>query len=203
MVDDILLMKYMQGLCTEKEKEEISRWIEESEENGKAFRDAHRIYDSILMSVDPSTLAVPDMVRRRKTGKTFRIAAAFLSAAAVTAVAVLLSIHFSRLSLSHETIMAEVPAGKMMTLTLGDGTRVDLNSGARLEYLAVFYGKHRKQLHTPSGSDSVPGPWRIQGGGQTRPAGIILVRGTCQYSRDSIRRTDETFRESLRCGYRH
>ena len=30
MVDDILLMKYMQGLCTEKEKEEISRWIEES-----------------------------------------------------------------------------------------------------------------------------------------------------------------------------
>ncbi len=144
MVDDILLMKYMQGLCTEKEKEEISRWIEESEENGKAFRDAHRIYDSILMSVDPSTLAVPDMVRRRKTGKTFRIAAAFLSAAAVTAVAVLLSIHFSRLSLSHETIMAEVPAGKMMTLTLGDGTRVDLNSGARLEYPAVFYGKHRK-----------------------------------------------------------
>ena len=30
-VDDVLLMKYMQGLCTEKETDEISRWIEESE----------------------------------------------------------------------------------------------------------------------------------------------------------------------------
>ena len=47
-IDDTTLMKYMQGLCSEKEIDEISRWLEQSEENRKAFRDAHFIYESIL-----------------------------------------------------------------------------------------------------------------------------------------------------------
>ena len=63
-VDDVLLMKYMQGLCTEKETDEISRWIEESEENRKTFRDAHHVFESVLMSVDPATLRLPDTDRK-------------------------------------------------------------------------------------------------------------------------------------------
>ena len=50
--------------------------------------------------------------------------------------------HFGPL-LHLETVLAEVPAGKMMSLTLADGTVIDLNSGARLEYPAIFYGKNR------------------------------------------------------------
>ena len=54
--DDRLLMKYMQGLCTEKEKDAIDRWLTSSEENRKAFRDAHHIYEGILMSAGPESL---------------------------------------------------------------------------------------------------------------------------------------------------
>ena len=142
-VDDVLLMKYMQGLCTEKETDEISHWIEESEENRKTFRDAHHVFESVLMSVDPATLRLPDTDRKKKRKRFLRFSAAFTGAAAAITLAVLLSVHFIRLSLSHETVLAEVPAGKMMSLTLADGTVIDLNSGARLEYPAIFYGKNR------------------------------------------------------------
>ena len=59
MIDDTLLMKYMQGLCSDKEKDAISRWLEQSEENRKAFRDAHFIYESLLMSTDPAAFNIP------------------------------------------------------------------------------------------------------------------------------------------------
>lgn len=142
MVDDVLLMKYMQGQCSEKETEEISSWIEKSEENRKAFRDAHHIYESVLMSVDPASLRMP--AERKRHNRTAKMAAVLISAAASVAVAVLLAVHFTKVSDSRETVIAEVPAGKMMTLTLSDGTRVDLNSGARLTYPSVFYGKDRQ-----------------------------------------------------------
>lgn len=141
MVDDVLLMKYMQGQCSEKETDEISRWLEESEENGKAFRDAHHIYESVLMSADPTMLKLPR--HKGKSKKYLKIAAGCISAAAAIAVSVLLSLHFGRMEMAGRTVIAEVPAGKMMTLTLDDGSRIDLNSGARLEYPPVFCGRER------------------------------------------------------------
>lgn len=141
VADDALLMKYMQGLCSDREKEFIGRWLEESEENVKAFTDAHHIYENVLMSVDPSRLRMPAAGKKRKPA--VKIMLAGISIAASIAAAAVFSWHQARLSASEERIVAEVPAGKMMTLTLGDGTMVDLNSGARLEYPAVFYGRHR------------------------------------------------------------
>ena len=95
-IDDVLLMKYMQGLCTEKETDEISRWIEESDENRKAFRDAHRVFESVIMSVDPATLRLPDTDRKKKRSRLLRFSAAVTGAAAAIALAVLLSVHFIR-----------------------------------------------------------------------------------------------------------
>ncbi len=40
--------------------------------------------------------------------------------------------------------VVEIPAGQRMSMTLSDGTRVNLNSGARLEYPAVFTKRERR-----------------------------------------------------------
>ena len=142
-IDDTTLMKYMQGLCSEKEIDEISRWLEQSEENRKAFRDAHFIYESILMSTDPEKLRMPARSRTQKT-RRWRYLVATVSAAAAISAAVLITGHYSRKNISERLLTIEVPAGKMMTLTLSDGTSIDLNSGAKLVYPPVFYGKERK-----------------------------------------------------------
>lgn len=45
---------------------------------------------------------------------------------------------------SHQATVVEMPAGQRMSIILPDGTEVCLNSGARLEYPAVFTGKDRR-----------------------------------------------------------
>ena len=153
-IDDTLLMKYMRGLCSAEEKEAIARWTEESEENQRTFTEAHLLYESILMSVDPETLVAPSKkvaagsranAFRRTKGRR-RLLSWTLAAAAAIAVAVIsafAAVHFTRTSISDERITVDIPAGKMMTITLADGTRVDLNSGARFTYPALFLGGER------------------------------------------------------------
>ena len=142
--DDRLLMKYMQGLCTEKEKDAIDRWLTSSEENRKAFRDAHHIYEGILMSAGPESLRFSARGGRPERSLTiFRIALAAASFAAAVAITASVSTAIVRRSLAGEMLSVEVPAGKMMTLTLNDGTKVDLNSGSKISYPAVFFGRQR------------------------------------------------------------
>ncbi len=145
MIDDTLLMKYMQGLCSDKEKDAISRWLEQSEENRKAFRDAHFIYESLLMSTDPAAFNIP-VKKNRGSGHSnlLRNIAAVAAVAASVVAAALITDHYSRKSISEDMLVVEVPAGKMMSLTLSDGTSIDLNSGARLTCPPIFYGKTRK-----------------------------------------------------------
>lgn len=143
-VDDQLLMKYMQGLCSDREKDAIDIWLEESEANRAAFRDAHHLFESIVSSVDPEMLNVLSSVQRKRASIWKKTAAAVSAAAAVAAVAVLGTLWAVGDRLSGEYVISDVPVGKMMTLTLFDGTKVDLNSGARLVYPPVFWGKERK-----------------------------------------------------------
>ena len=144
IIDDTLLMKYMRGLCTDKEIDEISRWLEESDENRKAFRDAHFIFECILMTADPKILASPVIRKdRMRTGRVWKYTAAVMAAAAVLAITVFITGHYSFKAMSEEMLVVEVPAGKMMTFTLGDGTEISLNSGSRLVYPPVFYGRTR------------------------------------------------------------
>ena len=142
-VDDQLLMKYMQGLCSEEEKDVIDAWLEESESNKAAFREAHHLFEGIVVSVDPERLRYRSS-RKKGLAVWKKIAVGLVSAAAVVAVTAFVTVTPVSGRLSEELLTADVPAGKMMTLTLYDGTKVDLNSGARLVYPPMFWGKERQ-----------------------------------------------------------
>ena len=142
-VDDQLLMKYMQGLCSEEEKDVIDAWLEESESNKAAFREAHHLFEGIVVSLEPERLRYRSS-RKKGLSVLKKIAVGLVSAAAVVAVTAFVTVTLVSGRLSEELLTADVPAGKMMTLTLYDGTKVDLNSGARLVYPPMFWGKERQ-----------------------------------------------------------
>lgn len=157
------IFRYFRGELDDAGKRALDAWVGESEENARIFRDAGIEYEMLVMQTDTKLLRAADSGdawtgdadsmdvwriesdgRRRRIGTPARI---FMGAAAAVVFFVLgvWAAHIgSERALSEERLTVSVPCGQRMTLTLADGTAVDLNAGSRLTYPAVFRGKERK-----------------------------------------------------------
>lgn len=141
------LFRYFRGEFSEKEKEQLDRWIGESAENADKFRKARILYDAFLMHASLDSLE-----NRQNTGgkvrriwKTAAIIAANIAAAAVIYFISGVSARNSyERELSRNMVKIEAPAGQRISFTLADGTEVHLNAGARLSYPTIFSSRERK-----------------------------------------------------------
>jgi ferric-dicitrate binding protein FerR (iron transport regulator) len=130
-----LLMKYITGDASLKEKEDIQRWIEASEENREEFMRLRMLYDMSLAHEPEQTLP--------QSGKPIkRIFLELAKIAAIVCITFSCSYYFlSHLSEKEEEIVMQtlhIPAGQRAELTLTDGTKVWLNALTTLTFPNKF-----------------------------------------------------------------
>lgn len=133
------IFRFFRGEFTDNEVSELNSWLEASDENKAMYRKAHEMYDALLIcSMEDGDKAIEKKGRRR----FFRIAAAAIANAAAIAGIFFLThnIEVNKIDnkLANSLTTIEVPAGQRIDLTLEDGTKVKMNSGAVLSYPAMF-----------------------------------------------------------------
>lgn len=141
------IFRWFRGELTADEASRLDAWVGESEKNARMYREARMEYEFLAMNADISGIRRPEPAERVKGRKRIRIAAWILANAAAIAVFFLVAArmaeHHADTRLAGHPVTVTVPAGQRMSLTLTDGSKVDLNAGSKLVYPALFHGHER------------------------------------------------------------
>ena len=139
-MDQTILHKYFAGVASRREEETILQWVEESEENRKAFNKERMLYDIALFTKEEN-----DSKEKPKNVRTFsllkwgtRIAASVL---VILSCGLLINEYRYNQSAGVQTVT--VPAGQRAQIVLADGTKVWLNAKSTLTYATSFGRKNR------------------------------------------------------------
>ena len=143
IVNKEILFKYFKGEATPDEQERILEWIAESPAHKEDFKVYHLMFDGIALYGDKSQIIALQPKSRMIMQRVIRYSVGVAAAAMLIAG----SYYASRIqyagSLSKQYTTISVPAGQQMRMSLADGSQVQLNSGATIEYPVVFSNKSR------------------------------------------------------------
>lgn len=140
IMDKEQIYKYLKGKATEAEKQALDRWVGESDTNRRLYREARLEYEFLVMNASGGR----DVKRKSRRWTVAAVAVANVAAIALFFVfAAYLAERRVAERFASQEVTVDVPAGQRMTITLPDSTVVDLNSGTRLTYPAVFAGGDR------------------------------------------------------------
>ncbi len=145
-ITDYMLEKFFMGEASSEEKEAIADWIDASSENEAVFCQAYAEYMELSLAIaGRDTTNHVSRPRRRGAGRIIAYAAGL---AASLAIGFILSYTFLAKpanDLIHSTMLvSQSLPGQTSVVTLADGTTVNLNSGSRIEYPAIFSGEERR-----------------------------------------------------------
>lgn len=145
-ITDAMLFRYFTGQMTSEETDALTAWYSENpEEHQKTMDQAHALY---IVSTMSEPLAKDSGMQGLPIRMNWRKAARYISGvAAVLLLGFLGNYYFFSQKLNSwaaQSTVIEAPLGQHLHLTLNDGTSVDLNSGSRLTYPAIFAGKDRR-----------------------------------------------------------
>jgi len=148
IISDEMLFRYFSGDATEVEKRIIGAWIVESDRNRSRYRRASKLYEKWMMSASMESIEGRPMHTRTSNTSTVgrRFALAFanvLAAVLVCGGAYWVAQNRQNKVLAQTMNTIEVPAGNRMDIVLEDGTKVKLNSGAKLSYPVRFADDRR------------------------------------------------------------
>ncbi|MCW9708800.1 FecR family protein [Fodinibius salsisoli] len=161
---DEKLLKYFKNACTEGERQEVESWLQANDHNAQYYLDfvqarhpaaepeydkekvKARLLDEVQYAMHSNTQSGTDFVRRIVDQNI-----QWLKAAAAILVILIGGmggyVWFGGTLSDHSEIGYReftVPAGKIDSLMLGDGTKVTLNAGTTLKYPEQFIGGSRK-----------------------------------------------------------
>ena len=138
-----ILVRFFEGRTTSEENNAIADWIESDPANQEMFNSELKYHLMLLeaSSVPAEGQSVPKPIRvRHRISLTTSIAAALFAGAFI-----MWSLVVKPLAEESSQMMSFMTeAGQRASVTLPDGTSVELNSGTILEYPAVFSGKERR-----------------------------------------------------------
>lgn len=136
------ILRYLDGSSPAGEARKVERWLQDDADgsNARLYRDAHDIYDTLVLHPQsPAGIA--------SKASNWRKVLTWTLATAASVALVLIAAHAGRSSARHEfealSESVSVPAGRTLELTLEDGTRVWLNSGTEISYPKIFGRKSR------------------------------------------------------------
>lgn len=143
MKDLEIIYKALRGKATEREENRLAQW---HKENPTEFQ---RYADKVHMQIDMMELYGDELKPKSRIATYWKKAAIIgLQAAAVLAIGVFVGGYVSEKRtydmISEQVVTVDVPFGQRMQLTLPDGSSVQLNAGAKLEYPVVFRRDCRK-----------------------------------------------------------
>lgn len=138
-----ILVRFFEGRTTSEDNNAIADWIESDPANQEMFNSELKYHLMLLeaSSVPAEGQSVPKPIRvRQRISLTTSIAAALFAGAFI-----MWSLVVKPLAEESSQMMSFMTeAGQRASVTLPDGTSVELNSGTILEYPAVFSGKERR-----------------------------------------------------------
>ncbi len=146
------ILKYLEGKSSDAEKEKLVEWLDASPEHVKEFEDIRfvfemtKIYDQELGEIvaEPNGKFVKVWLAEHFPRVIRRMAGVAAAVALVFGAGYLAHLRTVD-QISSQLTSLTVPAGQRLNITLADGSRVWLNSGARLEYPTVF-GRHERMV---------------------------------------------------------
>lgn len=159
-------IRYLQGRCTEQEFDQIMELLrdhsfdffdrEEAEQVWNDFNPAEtsdrmkydllleKIHQRIESAADTRIVTLPENRSSRRWLTILTRAAAILLLPVLSLLLYTLYADRSPVAGTPSDLVVEAPAGSRMNFTLGDGTKVWLNHGAKLTFPYQFKGKERK-----------------------------------------------------------
>lgn len=142
-MDNEMIERFFLNQNTAEETEQIGKWLQESPEHEKEFQNAYKLFVASQMVLSEKMKAKP---AARRTGfRKILWYAAGLAAAAVVGVFATYDLAVKPMQKeADKTCVLAVAPGQRSTITLSDGTVIDLNSGSHIEYPAVFRKDERR-----------------------------------------------------------
>ena len=142
-----LLLKYIEGDCTEPEKVDITNWLDSDPEHMKEYLALRKLYDITIWQTNQA----PKHLQKTKEKISFRwwkpIYTEALKIAAVLVVAIFVSRYLFPESPNQNPVAMQtlhVPAGQRAEIILEDGTKVWLNAETTLTFPNQFSGRTRE-----------------------------------------------------------
>jgi ferric-dicitrate binding protein FerR (iron transport regulator) len=161
-IDNDILAKYLSGNCSAAECEELTEWVESSEENKKHFSEMKNAWTMAnITSLNQETsnpeenykvlvqkITSASEMENAYTEGRFRIPG-FLKIAAAILIAIGITALISKYVWDKPYMVADfhelvVPSGQQAQLTLPDGTKIWLNSKSKLTYPGTFTSETRE-----------------------------------------------------------
>lgn len=146
---DELLFKYFSNEASAEEVAQIEQWLDEDPARQSEFDSAHYLFNAMILHSDElSKMTTPGALEKTsRKSKVRRLVYRYAAAAAVVVIAGLSGVFVEREinynKVTAQTNVLEVPAGQRMSVTLSDGTQVQLNGNSRIEYPVIFSRKQR------------------------------------------------------------
>lgn len=146
---DELLFRYFSNEASAEEVAQIEQWLEEDPARQSEFDSAHYLFNAMILHSDElSKMTTPGALEKTsRKSKVRRLVYRYAAAAAAVVIAGLSGVFVDREinynKMTAQTNVLEVPAGQRMSVTLSDGTQVQLNGNSRIEYPVIFSRKQR------------------------------------------------------------
>lgn len=146
---DELLFRYFSNEASAEEVAQIEQWLEEDPARQSEFDSAHYLFNAMILHSDElSKMTTPGALEKTsRKSKVRRLVYRYAAAAAAVVIAGLSGVFVEREinynKMTAQTNVLEVPAGQRMSVTLSDGTQVQLNGNTRIEYPVIFSRKQR------------------------------------------------------------
>lgn len=146
---DELLFRYFSNEASAEEVAQIEQWLDEDPARQSEFDSAHYLFNAMILHSDElSKMTTPGALEKTsRKSKVRRLVYRYAAAAAAVVIAGLSGVFVEREinynKMTAQTNVIEVPAGQRMSVTLSDGTQVQLNGNSRIEYPVIFSRKQR------------------------------------------------------------
>lgn len=143
-----LLIKYINGNCTDVEKVTVVNWLDADPKNMKEYLALRKLNDIMIWQTDANVVSLKKHKEKTaiRRGNKYFIEA--LKIAAIFVLAFLLSHYFLSEDIVQNTEInmqtLHVPAGQRAEITLGDGTQVWLNAKTTMTFPSQFSGDVRE-----------------------------------------------------------
>ncbi len=145
-----IISRYLNGNCNDADLQELNRWLNQSEENSRAFFEIKDVWDASLKTKEVTKEALFSFYRKKASDSKSIVslvrrwkAAAGIAAALAIGLFTMLVLNITKngipdVQLGQAMVTVNVPLGSKSQIILSDSTVVFLNSGSELKYPSVF-----------------------------------------------------------------